>query len=955
VTADRPDPASPTTTLPGADGEVRFSDFVFDLRSHALLLHGEVVALGGPPRSLLARLLAEPGTVVGNTKLMEAAWPGGIRVEANLRVQITALRRALAQVPEGRNAILNIPGRGYSFVLPVRRRQEGPAIATTADDEAGRPPPLLVSLVGREREMALLAQRLEDRPLVTLAGTGGIGKTSLALAAAKAWAEGRPRRLRFLDLSSVTDAALLPMALAGAFGLGTPGITLAEEIDAALGQEETLLILDNADHLTQAVAPLARQLLDGCPTIRLLVTSREPLLMPGEWVLRLLPLAMPPVEEAARIEAVLAYPAASLFAQRAAARIGSFRPGDADAAVLARLCRQLDGLPLAINLAASRIDMFGIAGLAAGMADLLAAPGKARRGTPERHRALRATLDWSYDTLDPEDQRLLRRLSVFRHAFTQDAAKAVAGQEHPSEIGPGLMRLEAKSLITRRETAGLSSRPAWRLLETTRAYAAEKLAASGEAAAMRRRHALLMLDRVEEACRDIGKVSAALWRWAHADLPQELRPAIDWAFGETGDMALGLELVSRSDAIWLRLNATFEYRHHLEQALRRLSAAGRGESADAARLHMAAGLTIMHNTGEAPLMAEHLQHALEIGRASRDTGLRVSAITRLWQIMIMSGERTMARRLTAELTTLMPEDLPDDSLLSQARHRMEALDHYYRGDLPAARDHLDRVLRVRDRRLDTRPLGLVMDHNATAGTLEARMLWLEGAPEQAWTAARRALDAAMAAESALSQCYTLCQATCPIALWNGHPSATELTQQMMDIAQRHRMPYWLCWARCFHAIATTPPGQVPVLPQNEEMTSYHLEVMATLHPALAEPATIARAHSQQAGWCAPELLRAKAENLLRRAGHEPGVGRAAERILRDALSLAETQCMRGWSLRAATSLARLLARNGEAARGRALLAPILAGFGEGQDLPNQQAARALLLQADGDAGQDEMT
>jgi predicted ATPase/DNA-binding winged helix-turn-helix (wHTH) protein len=926
--------------LTAADEPLAFGDFLFHPAARTLLLNGTPVALGGPARSLLAALLAEPGHVVGAAALMDSAWPGGARGEANLRVQMTALRKALATVPEGQGAILNIPGRGYQFTLPVRRLSAPPVLAGLPDEESGRPPPLLTRLIGRERELALLAERLEDRRLVTLAGIGGIGKTSLALAAAGAWATRHGRRLRFLDLTALSDPALLPAAVGGALGLGTPGLDPIEEIGSAL-RGETMLILDSAEHLAEATARLAERLLKRSPALRLLVTSREPLGAAGEWLHRLAPLEVPPETEPRDAAEVMAYPAAQLFVERASARLGGFSPKDADAAGLALLCRKLDGLPLAITLAASRIDMFGIAGLAAGMADLLASPAPSRRSTPGRHRTMRATLDWSHEALSPADQCLLRRLSVFRGPFSIASALTVMGEDLSFDAGRALLRLETKSLLHRLEGGEGDEGPLRRLLATTRAYAAEKLEASGEAPALLRLHALHVLERVGAAEATRPSMSPAAWRMAHAGLADDLRAAVDWAFAPEGEVEIGLSLLAGSGPLWLGLNLAAEYRHRLELALSRLAASGQGETLAALRLHVAAGMTILRNTGEVALVAEPLRRAIEIADRIGEGGAAIRAVGGLWMACIMAGDVGAAARLSAEMDARIPPGTPPDSDLRQAHHRVAGLTLHYAGDQRKARRHTDFAMRHLRARLDTSPYGLMIDQAAAVHVLDARLLWLDGRFDRARAAAEAALTAAEAAEDALSLCYALTQAGIPIAVWTGDPATPALVERLAATARRHRMPYWHGWSRCFASLFVRP-GEVPGLPRELELTPYHLEVVATMNPALADSATIARAEAGQAAWCAPELLRAKAENLLRRAGGEPGAARAAERVLREALALAERQGLRAWTLRSATSLARLWRGQGEHGRAEELLAPVLAGFNEGGDMPDLVAARRVL-------------
>ncbi|WP_244408532.1 ATP-binding protein [Roseomonas fluvialis] len=911
-----------------------FGDFAFYPQSGTLTRHGVPVTLGGPARALLAALMEDPGAVVSAQYLAERAWPGQVRGEANLRVQISALRRVLGTAPDMRGAILNIPGRGYQFVLPVRPAGTVQAMSGAPDESSGRLPPMLGGLIGRDEELAGLHARLARHRLVTLVGVGGIGKTSLAVAAAHGWAADTGERPRFLDVTTIADGSLLPAAVAGAVGLGTPGFDPVEEMAAALGQAGTLLVLDNVEHLLPATAQLTRALLQRLPRLRILVTSREPLQSEGECVQLLRPLRLPPVDAPGGLAQVLRYPAAQLLVERAAARLGDFQPRESDAADLARLCHRLDGLPLAITLAASRIDMFGIAGLAADSSSLLSVQNLARRGRSDRHRTMRSTLDWSYRALLPTDQRRLRRLSVLHGPFTAATAAIMAAEQDQEPLLRGLERLERKSLISRAEDAG--GVPRWRLLHITRAFAAELLAEAGEAPKLRERHARHMLREVRAALAERQRTDPAAWRAAHQALPEDLRVAVDWALGPDGDRRLALGLIAESAPAWLALGHAAEFRRRVERAI---DAEGVGGTPEVARLHLSAAIAILHNTGEVLVIGEHLRRAVEVSDAHGDDATALSATVLLWMATVMEADGAAAARLAEDVERRIAPGTPDDDPVVVVHGRMVGLTRFMAGDIQESRRRLGVTLRHAP---DVMLPGTLIDHTVVTRALEARLLWVEGFPEKAWEAAQVAHHSARAVDHALSLAFALCFALCPIALWNGEATAMTHVRDLIAIGQSHRMPYWRDWGRCFEGAVPLSGGLPPGLPKDIDPTPFHLEMLGTLHPTLAEPATIARVDAGQAGWCAPELLRAKAERLLIRAASEPGVLRPAERILRQALDLAEHRGMRGWALRSATSLARVLCLKGEHAAARRLLEPVMARVTEGFAMPDFRIAQALL-------------
>jgi predicted ATPase len=360
-----------------------------------LLLDGRPQKLGERAFDLLLALAEAEGRPVSRDDLFDRAWPGRAVLEDNLKVQVMALRRLL-----GTEAVVTVPGQGYRLGLPRL--------------DASPPP----DLFGRDADLDRLLQRLAPGRLLTLVGPGGIGKTRLALAAAAQ--AGPADGTLVVELAPLADPRALAGTVARALAL-PPGAGEAALL-AALKPLALRLVLDNAEHLHDAVAGLAEQVLEAAPGVTLLVTSQEPLGLAGEQVLRLDGLAVPADDSAA---ALAASPAAALFAARAAAL--GFAPGPADAAALARLCRRLDGIPLALELAAARVPLLGVAGVERHLDEALALLTRGHRGAPPRQQTLRGALQWSHGLLDDAQKAVFRRLAVFAGGFSLEFAQAVAG------------------------------------------------------------------------------------------------------------------------------------------------------------------------------------------------------------------------------------------------------------------------------------------------------------------------------------------------------------------------------------------------------------------------------------------------------------------------------------------------------------------------------------------------
>lgn len=472
-----------------------FSSFRFFPARRLLYEADRPLRLGGRAVDILHVLLERAGEIVTKEQLIAHVWPDTVVEEGNLRVHVAALRKTLGDGGSGPRHIESVVGRGYCFIAPVLRSDEAApaaiaaaAATAAAAAEAAEPcalPPPMQRMVGRAHTVATLGAQLAERRFVSIVGTGGMGKTTVALAIAEA-VQAAGRRVCLVDLAPLNDPAQVPAALAAALGQQEA----AADPAAALRGQDMLIVFDSCEHLLEAVSVLAEQILRGTTAVKLLATSREPLRADGEWVHRLPALEQPPEGAALTLEQAMAYPSVQLFVERVQASAAAPALGDADVAAMGELCRRLDGIPLALELAAARVELFGVRGLAARLDDSFLLLKGGRRTAKVRHRTLEATLDWSYALLGDTERAVLRRLSVFRHSFTLEAALQLGegGEVRPGEAMEALSNLVSKSLLAAVSEGGAAR---YRLLDTTRSYAAAKLADSGEQAAVLARYAEL--------------------------------------------------------------------------------------------------------------------------------------------------------------------------------------------------------------------------------------------------------------------------------------------------------------------------------------------------------------------------------------------------------------------------------------------------------------------------------
>jgi predicted ATPase/DNA-binding CsgD family transcriptional regulator len=444
-------------------------------------------------------------------------------------------------------------------------------------------PEELTSLIGRERDQAEVTGLLREHRIVSLVGAGGVGKTRLALRAARASVADFVDGVWLVELASLSDGGLVPQAVAAAVGVPLPlDRAPAEILIGALGLQQVLLILDNCEHLVQACAELVERLLQTCPRLRVLVASREPLGVPGEiaWPVSLLPTpddgATPP-ERLAEIAAV------RLFVERAQAARPDFALTPSNAAAVAQICRRLDGLPLALELAAARVKVLSPQQIATRLDDRFHLLVGGNRTAPARQQTLEAATAWSYDLLDPVDRRLFDRLSVFAGGFSLAAVDAVCAVE-PTTVLDRVGRLVDQSLVVAGSDDAGERR--YRLLETLRAYGRERLRARGEDTLMRERLTAWVLRCAEEAGAALRGPDQAHWlRWAEHE-HDNIRSALAWAI-ELGDADTALRLVGALWWSWLLHDRWIEAEEWLDRALR-MPGAERGTTVRARALHGAA-------------------------------------------------------------------------------------------------------------------------------------------------------------------------------------------------------------------------------------------------------------------------------------------------------------------------------------------------------------------------------
>ncbi len=527
-----------------------------------VLVDGCPVGLGARALDVLFALVDRRDRVVAKDELLEQAWHGLVVEENNLQVQVSALRKVL-----GPDAIATIPGRGYRFTLP----EDGdPATTETASPRpigaAGNLTAVQPPLFGRADDTAALAALLESHRLVSVVGAGGIGKTVLATAVARQMRGRFPDGVWLVELARLSDPALIVETVARALQVDLSRERDAQALAQALGDARVLIVLDNCEHLAASVATLCTALLADSPNVHLLATTQEPLRVPQEHLHRLSPLRVPAQSD---FRSAREAGAVALFEARARAADPRFVLNEANVAAVVDICYRLDGIPLAIELAAVRLPLLGVEGLREKLDARFRVLTSGARQALRRHQTLRAALDWSHGLLSRDEQAVFRRLGVFVGGFGLKPAQRVAADDRidPWATLEHLGALVEKSLVVLDDTPG---EPRYRLLETTRAYAREKLDESDEAEQVACAHAQAMLDVFEESLHDEYRLPSAARLDKYLPDLENARAALDWAHDR--DDSLFIALAGAVAWIWIGAGQRLEGQRRSRDAIAKFTA-----------------------------------------------------------------------------------------------------------------------------------------------------------------------------------------------------------------------------------------------------------------------------------------------------------------------------------------------------------------------------------------------
>jgi predicted ATPase/DNA-binding winged helix-turn-helix (wHTH) protein len=934
-----------------------------DLGRRELRSRGIPVPLGGRAFEIVTVLVQSASEFVTKDHLMERVWPGATVGESTIHVHISAVRKALGQ---DRGLLKTASGRGYRLLgswMPQQREAAPLHSSLTRTSGASPPnnfPPLITRLVGRAAACQFVRDLVSAYRVVTLTGPGGIGKTALAIKAVRYLLPDFEDGGWLIELASLSDPGLVPSTVSSTIGVKVTGEISAESVARAIGGRHLLLVLDNCEHVIDAVAHLTETLTRLCPGTTIVATSREVLRIDGETVYRVPPLDVPAPGQTVP-DYIMQYSAAELFVARTKALNAGFSPHAEDLASVATICRRLDGIPLAIEFAAARAAVLGVQLVAAGLHDRFALLTAGRRTALPRHRTLRATFDWSHELLPDVERRLLRRLAVFPAGFTIDAAAAVmtdTGFDAPAVLD-GIASLVAKSWVAL-DKSGAGAR--WALLETIRAYALEKLAEHAEADIAAKHHASYFRDLFPPHTRGATSSLSDEDLARHVREIDNVRAALDWSFSSAGDQAIGIDLTSAYAPVWRHLSLMIECRERCERALLGLELHMTPNMRLRMQLQIALAAAIFITLGPAEQAKTLLTEALETADALNDLDAQAGVLSTLLSIYFFRGEYARAQ-IAAERTESIAHLIGDPIQLRFAYLQIGNT-LFLRGRPREAQQYLERVLRFPAASGDRRDA--IYDNSndhAVARAMLARGLWLQGFTDQALREARLSLEELQGTDYPLQLCRILNQSICRIATMTGDfATADREIARMIEVATGLNAHLWQTMGHFLKGKLLVERGEFAqgllVLRDAFEScgrTGWHIyaefkgalalglagtglldEALVTVDDAMA----IDREDADGHGWYAPELLRIKGEVLLQQAADQSAL--AAEDCFNQAAQIAHEQGALFWELRIALSVARLRACQGRHHEARALLASAYDRFTEGFATADMQAARTML-------------
>lgn len=944
-------------TRPPQAGEIAsFGPFKLIPSERFLTKGGAAVPLGARAFDILLALVSQSNELISKRDLLARVWPDVHVEESSLRFHVAILRKALGDGESGARYIATLAGKGYCFVARVSwSNDRGPvATAASAGFKHANLPSRLSRIVGRDQDILSVSADLMTERLVAIVGPGGIGKTTVAVAVGHHLLETLSGAVLFVDLSTLSDPDLVVAAVASMLGLPVQSNDATSSLIAYLRDKRLLLILDTCEHVIEAVATLASRIFLAAPQIYILATSRELLQVEGEHVCRLDSLACPPENEEVTAAIAQRFPAPQLFIERALASGAHLDLTDAEAGTIVNICRKLDGVALAIELAARRVEAYGLGQTAALLDQHMSLAWQGPRTAPPRQRTLRATLDWSFNLLSEPERIVLRQLAVFVGYFTLDAALAIVAGESADKalILEAIDSLVAKSMVA---THSIGSVMFYRLLDTTRDYALVGVG-SEETAGVARRHAIYYRQWLEETATQWSTWPTGAGCTLYFAGLNNVRAALEWCFNADNDVELGVTLAAAAVPIFFTMSLLTECSRWSERALLALGDANCG-GRDEMQLQTCLGLTLTITQGHSEAAVSALDRSLAIAKARGDLLNEVRLLGPLHVCHMRCGEFRVAlqyARRSREVASMLGD--PGSRALA---HSLLGCSLHLMGDLKGGREELDAALSLRPEVPANRVIYFGCDHYSWADLALTTTLWLQGYPAQAMARAHQAVQDGERMHHPVS--LAIVMNAIVVLLWIGDlDGAEQHVDWLISKAESQNVKPYIDLGYGLRGDLAVRRGNTRAgiemlrsfLPKlhvdgYERLTTrFNLTLASGLAATggfdegvalLDETARLIEIKGDSS--YLPELLRLKGSILL----SMPNRGLDdAEKCFAQSLELSRVHGARTWELRTATDLANLWVGHGRADDAHALLGRVFEKFTEGFDTPDLKAAERLL-------------
>jgi len=926
---------------------VSFGPFRLHQGQRKLLCCGVEVRLGGRAMDVLRVLAKKKGALVHSDELFAAAWSDVFVHESNLKVTVAALRRTLREYSPSHEYIGNVVGRGYWLSSDVR------PLSSSDDIPRSAPLPELRTIIGRDEEIAELCETMVHYRLSTIVGAGGMGKTTVAVAAAQIFEDEAGHAVTFVDLARVVSEEFVASTIAAALGISVEGKDVLPAAASLLARRKALLVLDTCEHVQREVARICDVLLDDTANLRILATSRRVLGSQFEHVVWLPPLTVPPEGQDDTVEAVLAYFGPQLLTTLASDKAG-YRIAEKDAPAIAEICRRLDGAPLAIELASSRLKGRSADLVLGELEDRFRRLRRDGPGGPLRQQTLLLTLEWSYALLTRSEADALRAISSFSGTFVTDSVIYVGAALElvPATVVEAISGLLGKSMLSIDQGAG---EPRYRLLDSTRAFARDLLVAHDELDRVSARHAHLQLEILERANSEQAGMPVRDWQMLCAGQVDDLRKAIDWVLYGRRDLLLGIKLVAAGLPLWQTLSLDLEISRNCTTALAELD--GIDCKDPTLELNLAVGLAavnaLLSNDTEKTIAT--IQRAIDLARVALDANAEFRALGALVLYAVLRGTQsdptgTLEAMGKAAIRTNDPFALWEQQhvyafwescsgYFSSGHARLESIFV----ELDAYPEHLLTKSQVNTK--------LMMRTNFAATA------WYAGKIGRAQKLVNETLEMALAVGHGLTLAYCLGTGLIDALLQMGDYQQAEYGIDLLErTIDRHGLGAWVAKAKCYRAAfeafsqRSRDPGRLRLAfdglggkAANVEHQAYFAMLAGAMLEAghidnVLEVADFVFTLGTQR-WARPEFLRIK-------AGTERAKGQIDRAVATLRASLLDTDEIEApsFKFRVAYDLASLLHERGASIEARELIAPLYDQFSDGFDTRDLRRARELLEQ-----------